>query len=415
MGRPDDITVVVVNPGADVYGSDLQMLESVSALVEAGARVVAWCPAPGPLVDRLVSRGATVHVQWFPVVRRSYLSVRGALRLAGELARSAPAMVRTMRDLQPAVVYVNTTTIPWWLVLARLCRMPVVCHVHEAEERDRTSVLRALNAPLLLATRVVLNSRNTARVLWRLVPGVRSRSSVVLNGVPDRPEPPVPPLGQPGLTRLAVVGRLSPRKGPQVAVAAVKVLLDQGVPVCLELAGSVFPGYEWFEEDLRALVAKEGLENHVTFTGFVSPSSVAFDRAHIVLAPSFGESLGNAVIEAQLAQRPVVATRVGGHLESVRDEVTGLLVEPGDAADLARAIRRLVDDPQLRARLGQRGRQEAVRIFSLARYRREIAEVVLSCVRDPLPARGRRSRSGTRSSGAGMSRRRRLRTTQPSR
>ncbi len=106
------------------------------------------------------------------------------------------------------------------------------------------------------------------------------------------------------------------------------------------------------------------------------PPYVVFDRSHVVLAPSLGEALGNSVVEAQLSGRPVVATAVGGHLESVSEGMTGVLVPPRDAAATADAVDALLADESRRRTIGQRARSVAIDRFGIARYRREIVEVV---------------------------------------
>lgn len=370
-------TVLVINPGADVYGSDLQMLESVTALREAGARVVVACAGDGPLVAMLRERGAETVVGRFPVVRRTYLSPVGVGRLAGELARDLPAMVRLLRQLRPAALYVNTTTLPWWILLGRLARTQVVCHVHEAEDKDNQLVLKGLNAPLLMAHRLILISATAADALWSLLPSLRDRSVVVMNGVPDRADPPVLPPRENAVVRLVVVSRLSPRKAQHTAVDALRVLVDRGMDARLELAGTPFPGYEWYEQQLRDQVRDHDLSDRVTFTGYVTPSSIAFDRADIVLAPSVREPFGNAVVEAQLAQRPIVAAAAGGHRESIAEGETGLLVGVEDHVAMADAVELLAADLPTADAMGRAARISAMEHFGLARYRREIAEATL--------------------------------------
>jgi glycosyltransferase involved in cell wall biosynthesis len=373
-------TVLIINPGADVYGSDLQMLESVTAARNEGARVVVACPNTGPLVALLASRGAEVKIGVFPVVRRSHLSPRGLLGLTVELAKTLPAMSGLVRRVRPTAIYVNTTTIPWWIAVARLHRIPVLCHVHEAEDKDRLAVLRALNSPLLLANRVILISNAAAQSVWVLFPRLRRKSVLVPNGVPDRANPPTPPPGDPRLVRLAVVGRLSPRKAPHTAIETLRLLVARGVGATLEIAGSVFPGYEWYEQRLRDDVDRHGLADRVTFTGYVSPSFVAFDRADIVLAPSIREPFGNAVVEAQLSQRPVIAAAAAGHLESIQDGVTGILVPVEDPASMAEAVVRLTGDAVLSDRLAHAARQSAVANFGIDRYRANIVQAIAGCV-----------------------------------
>jgi len=114
------LRVLVVNPGADVYGSDLQMLESVTALRGSGIDVLVVSSEPGPLQQRLQDVGADTDAVRFPVIRRAYLSPLGLVRLALEVGRALPTVRSTLRSARPDVVYVNTTTIPWWILAARV-------------------------------------------------------------------------------------------------------------------------------------------------------------------------------------------------------------------------------------------------------------------------------------------------------
>jgi glycosyltransferase involved in cell wall biosynthesis len=242
-------------------------------------------------------------------------------------------------------VYVNTTVLPAWVLLARLARRRVVVHVHEAEWPGPAGLQRLLLAPLLAADRVVANSAFTAAVLTRRLPALAERTVVVPNPVHAAGEvQPARPRIE-GPVRLLYVGRLSPRKGPQVAVAALAALLDRGVDARLSLVGSVFEGYEWFEDQLRATVRAEGLADRVDFVGFraeVRPLLVAADA---VLVPSLlDESFGNTAVEAVMAGRPVVVSALGGLREATEGFTAVRLVEPGRPDLWADAVAGLVAD-----------------------------------------------------------------------
>ena len=369
-------TVLIVNPGADVYGSDLQMLESIKAMHEVGWTVHLVVPERGPLVARAEECGAIVQQMSFPVVRRSSMSVRGLAALGVDILRRLPSMVATIRRDRADVVYVNTTTVPWWILAARLIRRPVLCHVHEAENADGGLVLKALNAPLFLCHRLIMISDTAMDALALSFPRLRKRAVLVRNGVPDRASAPVQAPPTEGGFRLTVVARLSPRKATHVAVEATRLLHDEGRDVLLDLVGSPFPGYEWYVAELHEQVEQAGLTSRVEFTGYVQGVHAMFDRAHVALAPSIREPFGNSVVEAQLSERPVVAAAAGGHLESIADGVSGLLVPVEDAAAMAAAVARLMDDAALRAELSLAARRSAVQRFGTERYRREVRAVV---------------------------------------
>ncbi|MDE9364327.1 glycosyltransferase family 4 protein [Luteipulveratus sp. YIM 133132] len=376
-------TVLIAHPSADVYGADLQMLQSISGLTGRGWRVVVAVPDDGPLVERIVAAGGEVRTVDFPVLRRASASPGGLVRLSASVARTHRVLRRTIRETSADVVYANTVTVPWWLLAARTSRTPSLCHVHEAERSDPRAVRTVLTAPLLLADRVILNSQSSLRTAAEAVPRVRRRGHVVHNGVPAPVEPPMDGVPTPGRVRLVVISRLSPRKSCADAIRAIGLLRAAGVPAELDVYGTVFPGYEWYAEELRALINELGLIDSVRLRGYVSPVWAALAEAHVLLAPSSRESFGNVVVEAQLARRPVVAAAGGGHLETVEDGRTGLLVEPGDPAALAAAVRRLVDDPALVASLVETAERQAHERFSVEQYADRLDEVVAALAAGP--------------------------------
>ncbi|MGY1779067.1 glycosyltransferase [Geodermatophilus sp. SYSU D01036] len=368
--------VLVVHPGADLYGADRMLLESVDALRTRFAVTVAL-PGPGPLADELDRRGVRVVHCPMPVLRNAALRPRGALRLAADAVRGALPAVRLARRHGAAGVYVNTLTLPTWPLLARLAGRPSVVHVHEAERSLPRPVRRGLAVAPALATRVVVNSAFTRDVLGDVAPRVLRRSTVLHNAVrgPAAPAGPRPTPGPPA--QLLYVGRLSPRKGPQVAVAALAELTRRGVDARLALVGSVFPGYEWFEAELRDRVAAAGLVDRVSFLGFRPDVGPALAAADVVLVPSVSEeSFGNAAVEAVLAARPLVVSDSSGLREAVAGYSGARPVAPGDPVAWADAVQQLLADwPRVR-RQAVDDAAEARRRHAPQRYREGLLAVV---------------------------------------
>lgn len=377
-GRSSRPVVVVANPSADVYGSDLQMLETVSALVEGGCEVIVTTPGTGALVASLGVRGASVEFLDYPVLNKAQASLGGMIILGGRAVRTVVCLVAYLRRRRPDTVYVNTVTLPWWIVAARLARVRVLCHVHEAEHHEPFLIRVALYGPLLAAHQTIVNSEATLRTLTDTLPWLTRRARRVYNGVPGPERAMCPVPGQERPFRLVLVARLSARKGVDVALEAVGLLRQAGRDVRLTVCGTAAPGYEQFEEQLRQRAHAGDLRGAVSFAGYVNPIWPALADAHAVLATSLGESLGNAVIEAQLSGRPVIASDVSGHDETIEAEVTGILVPASDPEALAGAVVRLMDSPELAARLAQEALRVAQDRFSVARYRADIRSVVVS-------------------------------------
>ena len=368
--------ILIINPGAEVYGSDLQMLESVGALVAAGALVTVIVPENGPLRPLLVARGARVRMAKYPVLRRRDASAIGLASLALRLVLFLPWLVITIRRLAPTTLYVNTVTLPWCLLAGRMAGVRTVCHVHEAEARDSRVARLALYGPLVLAHLVIMNGEAARRCAVRTVASVGKRSLVVPNGVPDRPHEPAHAV-RGSVLRLGVIGRLSPRKRTLDALEAAAMIRANGRNVELHVYGSTFEGYEWYERELRERAARSDLDGSVHFHGYCRPVWPALDALDVVVAPSSGESVGNNVIEAQLSLRPVVASRVEGHNDVIEHGRTGLLTEVGVACALAQAVEQLAADETLSRSIACAGRESAVHRHGIKAYADSITVAVL--------------------------------------
>jgi len=366
--------VMLCHPSAELYGSDRMALEAVVGLRDRGAEVTVVLPVDGPLRSEMQAAGADVLVRDVPVLRKSALRPAGFARLVFDLLRRGPRMARVIRRVRPDLVYVNTIVQPWWALAARVLGKRVVFHVREAEVDPPPLVRRALLLPLRLGHSVVANSQFTARQIFLDCPSVRSRTSVIYNGkdwsayaVPHEP-------ASDGAFRILYLGRLSPRKGTDVAVRAVAQMREAGTDARLTLAGAVFPGYEWFEAELRDLCHELSLgADEVSFTGFVADTPSLFSTADALVVPSRAEPFGTVAAEGLAAGVPVVVSDVQGLVEIVGDGREGLVVPADDSEALAAKLEMLRTDESLRERLVEQGRRSVSERFSREQYRAQVA------------------------------------------
>ncbi|WP_225839461.1 glycosyltransferase [Streptomyces sp. NK08204] len=192
----------------------------------------------------------------------------------------------------------------------------------------------------------------------------RRRIRVVPCGVdPDRFAPVPGARGQrSGPPRLLTVGRLVPRKGFDRAIRALASVPDAQ----LLIAGGPEPALLFGEPEAERLwtIAFEcGVGNRVALLGGVSRACMPglMSSADLVLSLPSYEPFGIVPVEAMACRTPVVATAVGGQLDTIVDGRTGVLVSPDDTdEDIGRAVRRLLDDPDLLAEYGAHGRRRVL-------------------------------------------------------
>jgi len=157
------------------------------------------------------------------------------------------------------------------------------------------------------------------------------------------------------------VGVLTPRKGVHILLQAFARLANAREDVQLRVVGSCTAAPEYVET-LKAGAAEMLAKRRIVFTGAVdSPTLMReFQECDLLVLPSLGESAPLVISQAMCLGLPVVATRVGGIPEMVEHGLTGMLVPPGESEPLADALMQLLDDPQLRHRLGAAARGQAV-------------------------------------------------------
>lgn len=184
--------------------------------------------------------------------------------------------------------------------------------------------------------------------------------------VPAPPHPAARPF------KVLCVGRLTPAKGQRILIDACAALAAQGRDFRLVLVGA---GPD--EADLKAAVAAHGLGERVEFTGPLNQAQVRarYADADAFALPSFSEGVPVVLMEAMASGVPCVTTRITGIPELIHDGEHGLLVTPSDTAQLAGALARLMDDPQLRARIAAAGRAKVRETHDLQRNVARLADI----------------------------------------
>jgi glycosyltransferase involved in cell wall biosynthesis len=157
----------------------------------------------------------------------------------------------------------------------------------------------------------------------------------------------------PGVPVLVNVAALAPHKAQSVLLDALKSLRATHAFHCFIVGEGVL------RAELEAQASSLSLA--VRFTGFRNDALEFIRLADVFVMSSRLEGLGTSIMDAQALGAPVVATRTGGIPEIVEDTVTGLLAPPGDAAALARALERMLDDAALRERCRTRAQAQSVR------------------------------------------------------
>lgn len=159
---------------------------------------------------------------------------------------------------------------------------------------------------------------------------------------------------------VGTVAHLSPEKGHSHLLDAVEILSHSFNRFHLFLVGD-----GKMKEALIERVSRLGIGDLVTFTGFRTDCEALMKQFDVFCLPSLSEGLSSAILAAMANRLPVVSTSVGGIPELVVDAETGILVPPGKPDRLAEALGKLLENPELRSRMGEAGRRRIEEHFTV--------------------------------------------------
>lgn len=326
-------------------GAENSLLALLRSLHDGGVEVeAAALRSDGEIGNALRAAGIPVHV--FP---GSLPPIVGGPAWVARLVRGRGIQI-LHAHLALAADVVALAPLPWRVMRA------VTFHNLAFDAHPPSTVRRRLRYAVeawLLRNRFDLHAGVSRAVAQHYERNVGVRGVIVVpNAVPSaQVQASRPSVAPPGRLLGVHVARLSDEKGHAILFEALgRMPADMRPFVCLVGDGPL-------RSRLEGLARELGLVNDVAFLGRLPPEATrsVLAAADIALLPSVQEGSPLAMIEALAAGKPLVASAVGGIPEVVREGETGLLVPPGDAAALADALRRLVEDAPLRARLGSAG------------------------------------------------------------
>ena len=370
------IKVLRVIARLNMGGPALHVAYLAAGLRERGydTTLVAGSLARGEDSMEFVADELGVKVERLPGLRRDISPIRdvvAVLRLAQLIRRERPTILHTHTAKAGAVGRMAA-------LVAGDARPPIVVHTfHGHVLRGYFGPLRTLGFRLLerwLArgtTALVAVSPEVRDDLVRLGVAPRDKFTVVrlgieleerLGGRNGRDETRRVLGIAPERFTVGWIGRMTGVKRTGDVLLAFKELRERGVDACLCMVGDG-PEREQVEQRAHDL----GIMRDTLFLGYqedVAPFYAAFDA---MILPSGNEGTPVSAIESLAAGRPVVATRVGGVPDVVRDGEDGFLVELGDVGELAGALARLAADPELRGRMGEAGRTRVLPRYAVQR------------------------------------------------
>ena len=375
--RPGRVRILRVIARLNVGGPALHVAYLTAGLADRGYRttLVAGELAHGEASMSFVARDLGVSTLSMPGLRREPSPLRDAVavyRLARLIRRDGPAIVHSHTAKAGALARAAT-------VLARPPSRPIVVHTFHGHVlrgyfgRATSTGFRLLERGLAsISDALVAVSPQVRDDLVELGVAPAAKFAVVRLGIELERRVDAPPEARddaralvgvpPERFLVGWVGRMTAVKSADDAIVALERLLARGVDAGLLLVGDG-PERETLEERARQL----GVARRCLFLGYQREVAAWYAAVDAVVLPSRNEGTPVSLIEALAAGRPVVASRVGGVPDVVRDRENGFLVEPGDAEAAADRLARLAANPALRSQLAAGGRARVLERYAVDR------------------------------------------------
>jgi glycosyltransferase involved in cell wall biosynthesis len=351
--------LAISNHGSIIGGGEHSLIDLLGRL-PGEWRLLSVVPGEGAVADRLRSRSVPVATVALPAILPWRLAAAG---------RSLQELRSICRGRGVSLIYANGSRAAFYGgLVGRMTHRPVVWHCRVIS-RDR------LLDPILerLCTRIVTNSRATSA---RFKGDSQHKVTVVHNGIDidwfQSPPSALPALADGCRKIILMVARRSRWKRHDLALSAFDLVASADPAAHLVCIGNPDSDDKAWDRHLRERVRLSAFHERIKWMDAVEDVRPWYHAATVSLLTSQNEPFGRVFVEAMACGVPIVATAGGGVGEIIRNGEDGLLVDSGQPSDIAAAIIRLLNDEELRHKMGLSARKRS-REFSLSAHIRCMA------------------------------------------
>ena len=363
--------IICVHQSADMYGSDRSFLQVIKYFNQSGdfKKITVVLPRQGPLVAELEKLDVGIIYMNLSLMSKTYLmKLQWGKIIFPLFSFSSKRKLYNQYD----VVYVNTSVILDFYLLAPFLNQMKIIHIREIPNKFLSKVLSFLLK--CARSKIIFNSNSTLNSFKKL-----DRSFVVHNAFEGFSHELTTAIKEraSGILHVLLIGRINGWKGQDFAIEALAKI--PSAKILLRIVGSTFLGNEGLIDDLKKKVINLGLTAQVEFLDFVSDTAEIYAWSDVVIVPSTKpEPFGRIAIEAMSLCRPVIAANHGGLPEIVEHAFSGFLFEPNNTDAFVAALTNYIDDRELLRQHGLNAKKVFDEKFSLNGFYQKIDSVFKS-------------------------------------
>ncbi len=373
--------ILYFHASADLYGSDYVLLCLIKGLDKTKFDPIVILPYKGRLCEEFDKHSINYRIYDIPVLRRSVLTFRGIIVYILLNISFFFAISRLIRKEKIDILHTNTSAIWMGGFISWIFRKKHIWQVMELVEEPKIVSYLICKIVGIFSTKVFTISvavndffvkRNKRRIdkfevlyhgvdlnVYNLNSNNGQKVRADLNITPDT-------------ILVGMAGRINSWKGHDIFIRSIPLVtnnLISGQRIHFFMLGDCFKGQEHFEIELKELITSLNVADNLTFLGFQDNFQDWVAASDIFVLPSkLPEPNATITIAAMTMKKPLIATQIGGTVEAVINEETGILIPPNDENALAEKIIYLVKNKNKIAEYGRKGELRARNIFSIQNY-----------------------------------------------
>lgn len=370
--------VLFIHQSAELYGSDKTILMFISSLDKTKYKPVVVVPFEGPLTREFEKNNIEVVIAPVLKLYRKMLTPKNMLLATKEYKQGLDILENLHKKYKFDLVYSHTLAALIGIIFARKHNIKHLWHIQEILAKP-VAINKIFKQLLNLKAnhKAIYDSKATMNFWIENDVKLTAKSDFVWNGLDASKIPTYSDEHRKSvrskffevdetITVIGLVGRINSWKGQPLLLNAYHRIAEKYPNSKLVFIGSAPPNQEFFTDDLKKSIAGFNLDKQVKIIPFQEDIWQLWDAIDIAVVPSTEpEPFGMVAIEAMLSRKPVIAANHGGLTEIVQNEKTGLLFEPQNADELAKALIVLLDDKNMQTQFGAVGYNRAAEHFSL--------------------------------------------------
>jgi glycosyltransferase involved in cell wall biosynthesis len=375
------MNILFLHSSSDLYGASKILLAVNESCTKKGHECTVVLSEDGPLATKLESLGAKIVILNLGILRRQYLNPAGMLNRLVANYKAYRSLIALCKTQNINLIYSNTTGVIAGVFVAAKLGIRHIWHIHEIIEKPYL-LFRILSRLINTKNNQSIAVSEAVKTHWSKFVAP-SKIDVLYNGVDYWLfENTISDVRQslnisPNTILIGMMGRVHFWKGQDYFVNIAGEIIKTHKNVHFLMVGDAFAGYEYLHYNINKLIDANKLTGHITQLPYRSDIANIYGAMDVFILPSLLPDPAPLVVtEAMAAGLPVVATRQGGAVEMIENNVSGLLIPINNAPAAAAIIEPLLMNETYRKDMGAQAKKRMQEKFS----RTQFNEQIMACI-----------------------------------